>query len=99
MSDERQPWWRANQGIVGLTEGPWDASECMDWPTDGYDGHLHECDWHKYRDNVFVKENCYQVENVFEQSGHTKDEWMFLADTMIKRWADWKAFISTLEEK
>lgn len=36
---------------------------------------------------------CYRYGDV------TKEQWLELADHMIQRWTDWKAFISTLKEK
>lgn len=91
-------WESANLGIVGLSllqsENGDDVT--IDWPTEGYDGHLHECRWHKWPEGSKVP---LAIEGVFKQSGHTKAEWLELADVMIARWQEWKAEIEGTPEE
>ncbi|MFA6244885.1 MAG: hypothetical protein WC655_28330 [Candidatus Hydrogenedentales bacterium] len=80
-------WWdSANEGIVGLTDGPWDANEMMDWPTDGYDGCFHEANW----------SHCRPHKN--GPSGHTREEWDELAVEMIARWTAWREHLAILPD-
>lgn len=71
-------WWEdcANQGLIGLGPPPWDLRAWDGWPTEGYDGSLSE-HWHEG--------------TIFRRSGHTKAEWLQLANEMIGRWTAWRA--------
>ena len=77
-----EQWWDANRGIVGLEPGPWTGA---DWPTEGYDGELGAQDWSFDPD-----------EHPFAYSGHTREEWLQLADEMIARWTAWRAHVEAL---
>ncbi len=75
----------ANHGIIGLGPAPWDGGEFerfTAWPTEGYDGAFFAHDW--------------EQTTTLGQSGHTREEWLALADAMIARWTAWKAHVATL---
>jgi hypothetical protein len=76
--------FKANQGIFGLAPGPWDFNDLyasFSYPTDGYDGRLGALD----------NEHEGDFSGLVERSGHTREEWLRLANAMIVRWADWRA--------
>jgi hypothetical protein len=52
------------------------------WPTYGYDGPLRELDWGD--------------DGECGRTGHTRAEWLELADTMIARWQAWRARVAAL---
>ena len=80
----KKPFWAgANQGIVGLAAGPWDAREGLHWPTEGYDSALVSYDWDHEAGS-------------FGWTGQTREEWLALADEMIARWTAWRAHVVTL---
>lgn len=84
------PGWEeayANQGIVGLSQGPWnfDPDDFRSWPTHGYDGDLTRSPTEWDEKNIFVR------------SGHTREEWIALADMMILRWKAWRRHIESLD--
>lgn len=85
----KEPWWKANQGIVGLAPPPWDFNNpfMFAWPTDGYDGSINDsvADW--------------ELRTPFARSGHTKAEWIDLADAMIDRWMAWRAAVHALPDE
>jgi hypothetical protein len=74
-------WLHANHGIIGLAPGPWDDANELHWPTEGYDSPLASYSWEEGGD--------------FRGTGHSRDEWLALADVMIARWTAWRAHIAT----
>jgi hypothetical protein len=86
---------KAHMGIIGLAPAPWfDEDDIVTaWPTGGYDSPLHACAWHEWVDGECVVEM-----DMWKRSGHTKAEWIALADEMIARWSAWKAELSEFDE-
>lgn len=54
------------------------------WPTDGYDGELRSYDW--------------EASGSFAQTGVTREQWLALADEMIRRWAAYRAHLLALPD-
>lgn len=79
--------WDANRGIIGLAPPPWDADDEMDWPTEGYDGALYKYQCGPNYENHGIA-----------ASGHTREEWVALADEMIVRWTAWREHVQALPE-
>lgn len=75
----------ANRGIVGIAPGPWKPDDGMHWPTEGYDSPLYA---HQHGENY--------DRHGLAASGHTRAEWVALADEMIARWAAWKVWVEQL---
>lgn len=75
-------WWEedAYMGIVGLGPAPADGE--VEWPTHGYDGRLHDCDWDNERGHG--------------ETGRSRADWLLLADAMIARWQEWRAQVEAL---
>jgi hypothetical protein len=82
--------FEANCGIVGL--GPYDPEEGMPWPTEGYDAHLFK--YNRYLPNGEYREE----DHVFAISGHSREEWLALAEVMIERWNAWKEYIQAMPD-
>lgn len=79
----------ANDGIVGL--GPYDEVDGWPWPSEGYDADLFK--HHRYTPQGYREEN-----QIFAISGHTKQEWLDLAELMMERWKMWRGYIATLPD-
>lgn len=76
------------KGIVGLgeaePEGAW-------WPTEGYDADL-------YAYNSWDGQAYRPTTQRFLRSGHTREEWLALADVMLDRWAEWRQHILSMPD-
>jgi hypothetical protein len=70
---------------IGLGPAPWTADE--GWPTHGYDGQIRDLDYVD-RDPA----------NNIAETGHTREEWLALADAMIQRWTAWRAWVAELPD-
>lgn len=82
------PFWKhANYGIIGLGPEPWDDPEdSLSWPTEGFDGPLMLNGWRDPDEPIDGVAN----------SGQTREEWLALADEMIRRWTAWRAHVASL---
>ncbi len=78
---------RANHGIIGLKPAPWNDHTDFSWPTEGYDGDLRQYDWDEYH-----------AGRLFAATGHTREEWIALADEMLARWTDYRAHLVAMPE-
>lgn len=80
--DLRRAVLDANCGIIGIGPGPhMQADDSSSWPTDGYDSVLVKYDWDS------------GVPGSFAWSGYSREEWLELADEMLRRWTEFRAAI------
>ncbi len=87
MTSDDEKWLAdALSGRVGLgtphAPEPFDGG--LGWPTDGYDGYLHESKWDE--------------QGTFAQSGHSREAWMMLAAAMIERWTKFRYTLSNMAD-
>jgi hypothetical protein len=89
VSDTKR-WWEgcADRGLIGLAPEPWDlAHDAFAWPTAGFDSVLAGYDW---------EADARAPGNPFAWTGQTREEWLALADEMIRRWTAWRAHVASL---
>lgn len=91
-SDGEKGVFEANCGIIGLA--PYDEDEGWEWPTEGYDGYLCTRGTSVRGGN----QEYFPDSDAFQKSGHTREEWLALADAMIERWKAWRSYITLLSE-